>query len=273
MRVHVLSDLHIEFGPFELPAVDADLLILAGDTHTKLNGMRWARTAAPEIPVLYLLGNHEYYGAKLPRLVEKLKEEAEGSNVQILEEDSVEIGGFRFFGATLWTDMALQGDPYAGSIEAMQMNDYKKVRQSPSYRKLRPADTRSHHLSTLISLKAFAAAGDPNRSVVITHHAPSARSLPEKRRSELISCAYASHLDELVEELDPLLWIHRHIHHSQDYMIGRTRVIANPRAYVDEPNPSFDPRLVIDLNREQQSRTEQGEVSFPQNSGDGSRRR
>lgn len=254
MRIQILSDLHIEFGPFEFPSVDADLVILAGDTHTKLNGLRWAKAAITDTPVLYILGNHEYYGAKLPRLVEKLKDEAEGSNVQVLENDFVEIDGFRFFGATLWTDLELQGDPYLGSIEALEMNDYKKIRLSSTYRKLRPIDTRSHHLNTLKSLKVFSASGDPDRSVVITHHAPSARSLPERRRSKPISCAYASQLDEVVKDLDPLIWIHGHIHHTQDFTIGRTRIIANPRAYIDEPNPNFDPTFTVDLNQERRSR-------------------
>ncbi len=257
MRIHVLSDLHIEFGDFDFPEVDADVVILAGDTHTKLNGLKWAKETIPDIPVLYLLGNHEYYGAKLPRLVEKLKDASQGTNITILEKGFVELGEYRFFGVTLWTDMALHGDPQVGSAEVLQMNDYKRVRQNPTYRKLRLVDTRSHHLSTLNSLKEFISSGEADRSAVLTHHAPSARSLPERRRSELISCAYASHLDDLVEQLDPLVWIHGHIHHSQDYMIGRTRIIANPRAYVDDPNPNFDPMLVIDLEREHQKRTEQ----------------
>ena len=256
MRIHVLSDLHIEFGDFEYPEVKADAVILAGDTHTKLNGLKWAKIAIPDIPVLYLLGNHEYYGAKFPRLVEKLKDEAVGSNVSVLEESIFEMKGFRFFGATLWTDMALHGDPQIGSVEALKMNDYQRVRYSPTYRKLRPAETRSRHRSTLEALNRFVVSGDASRSIVLTHHAPSARSLPERRRTELISCAYASHLDDQIEALSPLIWVHGHIHHSRDYFIGRTRVIANPRAYIDEPNPNFNPRLVIDLEQEYEDRIE-----------------
>ncbi|MDF1755738.1 MAG: metallophosphoesterase [Verrucomicrobiales bacterium] len=127
MRIQILSDLHIEFGEFQYPKTGADLVILAGDTHTKLNGVKWAIKEIPEVPVLYILGNHEFYGAKFPRLIEKLKIATQGSNVRILEEESIEIGVYRFFGATLWTDMALHGDIQTGSIEALQMNDYKKV--------------------------------------------------------------------------------------------------------------------------------------------------
>ena len=89
--------------------------------------------------------------------------------------------------------------------------------------------------------------GDPQRSVVVTHHAPSILSLPAHRRSQPLSCAYASHLDDFIRLHSPLLWIHGHIHHSQDYRIGTTRVLANPHGYIDEPNPAFDPLLMVEL--------------------------
>lgn len=250
MRIHILSDLHIEFGDFYFPKTNADLVVLAGDIHVKLNGIRWIRKAIPDTPVIYLAGNHEYYGEKIPRLLEKIREEADGTNVHLLENDSFEMGGFSFFGGTLWTDMELHGDHHVGSLEALQMNDYKRIRKTPSFRKLRPVDTRAIHYDTLKAITQFLESGDPGRSVVISHHAPSIRSLPEHRRAEIISCAYASHLDSLIEQRQPLLWIHGHIHHSQDYRIGMTRILSNPRAYVDEPNPAFDPGLVIDLDHE-----------------------
>ena len=248
MRVHILSDLHLEFGPFDYPDVGADLVIFAGDVHTKMNGLKWILETITHVPVIYIMGNHEYYGAKLPRLVKKLQSEAQGSNVHVCENDVVEVGGFRLIGCTLWTDMALQGDVMIGSIEALhQMNDYKRIRHSLSYKKLRPEQTRQCHRASVSAIRAFLGSGNARRSVVVTHHAPSILSLPEHRRDELISCAYASHLDALICEYRPALWIHGHIHHSHDYRIGDTRVIANPRAYIDEPNPNFDPSLVIEL--------------------------
>lgn len=59
MRVHLLSDLHNEFDPFIPSAVDADVVILAGDINVKARGVRWAMQVFP-CPVLYVPGNHEY---------------------------------------------------------------------------------------------------------------------------------------------------------------------------------------------------------------------
>ena len=247
MRIQVLSDLHIEFGAFDFHRVEADLVVLAGDVHVKLNGIRWIKENIPDTPVVYLAGNHEYYGEKIPRLREKICEEAEGTNIHFLENEFVEFEGFRFFGATLWTDMELFGDHHVGCLEALGMNDYKRIRKNPSYQKLRPIDTRMLHFESVSSIRQFLEGGDPRRSIVVTHHAPSIRSLPQDLRAEPISCAYASNLDPLIEELSPLLWIHGHIHHSQDYDIGDTRILANPRAYIDDPNPGFDPELILDL--------------------------
>ena len=248
------------FGPFHLSEVEADLVILAGDVHTKLNGIRWIRDNIPKTPVIYLAGNHEYYGEKLPRLLDKIRKEAAGTNVHLLENESIELGGFRFFGATLWTDMGLHGDHHIGCLEALQMNDYKRIRSSLDYRKLRPVDTRVMHYASVHQIEQFLKSGNSRRSVVITHHAPTILSLPEHRRTELISCAYASHLDSLIEAHEPLLWIHGHIHHSQDYRLARTRILSNPRAYINDPNPNFNSSLIIDLEGTYRKDTEQARL-------------
>ncbi|RYD75746.1 MAG: phosphoesterase [Verrucomicrobiaceae bacterium] len=251
MRLHVISDLHQEFGEIDLPPVDCDCVVIAGDAATKHHGLTWIRRRFQDVPVIYICGNHEFYGEKLPSLTERLREDARGTNVHFLENDCVTIGGVHFFGCTLWTDMALHGDWQAAVAEANSvMNDYKRIRHSGrGYRRLSARDTRLLHIGSLEVMREFFTSHEPRHSVVVTHHAPSIRSLPEPRRTELVSCAYASHLDHFIEEHQPQLWIHGHIHHSQDYYIGATRVVANPRAYPDEPNCDFIPDLVLTAER------------------------
>lgn len=249
MNLHILSDLHIEFGPFDLPETQADVLIFAGDVHTKRNGIKWIKEQAPkDIPIIYVMGNHEFYGEKHPRIIEKIKDEAAGSNIHILENEKVEIDGYTFFGCTLWSDLELiSPSPIIGATAAMEMNDYKRIRSSFTYKKLSPKDTRSEHLNSVSQIRKFLDSHNPEKSIIVTHHAPSIRSLPEHRRKKPVSCAYASNLDHVIQKFEPALWIHGHIHHNQDYHIGSTRIISNPRAYIDEPNPAFDPNLTIQL--------------------------
>jgi hypothetical protein len=249
MKVRILSDLHREFGPTEIPKLDVDLIILAGDIDTKRNALPWIREFCGETPTAYVCGNHEFYGDRFPRVREKLQDMTAGSGIHVLEDSFFTAGGWHVYGCTLWTDLALMGDwPGGAALAAERMNDYKRVRNSRgNYRKLRPVDTRTVHQQSVRLMADFFQDHDPARTIVVTHHAPSLLSLPMRRRSDQISCAYASHLDDFILKHQPALWIHGHIHHSNDYRIGATRVLTNPQAYPDDPNPFFDPRLVLEL--------------------------
>ena len=249
MKIHVLCDLHVEFGGFEVPVVGADVVVLAGDVHVKEKGLQWVFDQKFKIPVLYVLGNHEFYREKFPGLIDKLRRDAEDTNVRVLENDSVEIGGLRFFGCTLWSDMELLGDPHIASIAAADaMNDYRLIRHSKTYRRLTPKDTIAWHSRSVRKLREFLEAGDPKRSVVVTHHAPSIQSIADRYRKDHLSAAFASNMDELIQEHQPHLWIHGHTHESYDYRIGKTRIICNPRGYAStEENKVFRPDLTVKI--------------------------
>jgi len=247
MKILIFSDLHLEFGPFEPPENDADIVVLAGDTLPGLKGLEWAKQAFPDKTVLYVLGNHEYYGHAIPKLSNKLRQKALGSNVHILENDKFEIDGFKFLGCTLWTNFKLFGDANIARQEAQWlMNDYEKIRISPQFRKLRAVDTQILHSKSIGWIKSEL---DENRqkTIVITHHAPSRQSLAESSDIDLLNAAYASPLDELIINSGPTLWIHGHIHEPRDYKIGNTRIISNPRGYAFEESPSFRRELVVEV--------------------------
>src|SRR5207245_1750395 len=109
-----------------VPSVNADVVVLAGDVEVGHNGLNWIRAAIPQTPVIYVLGNHEFYGQTLPELTDELRQKANGTNVHVLENSRVDLGEVTFLGATLWTDFALNGDPVVGGLVAEQgMNDFR----------------------------------------------------------------------------------------------------------------------------------------------------
>jgi Icc-related predicted phosphoesterase len=251
VRIRILSDLHLEFADFRPPPVAADVVVLAGDIHVGSKGIPWAREEFPDVPVLYVPGNHEFYQGAIPRLVDKLREVAAGSNVHILDEEGLTLGGVRFSGCTLWTDMALvDGDPQIGiAASATTMSDYRLIRVSPKYRRLRPEDTIRFHHHSRRWLEQELATPAPTR-VVITHHAPLPDSLHPAYTGERSNAAYASDLRALIERTQPPLWIHGHVHHGSDYRVGATRVICNPRGYPGELAEGFQPDLVVEVATE-----------------------
>lgn len=232
MRIRILSDVHLDIAPFSPPAVDADVVVLAGDTGAGCNGVLWAREAFPGTPVIYVTGNHEYYGKATPHELNKMRQAAKGCNVRVLENEAVRIGGFTFFGCTLWTDLDLLGDQAEAARQAaLGMNDYLAIRVSPTFRRLCPNDTLAFHSYSREWLRREFAKPRDGARVVVTHHAPSIRSIPEEFRQEVLSAAYASSLDDLVAASGAALWVHGHFHTPADYCIGNTRVLSNPRGY------------------------------------------
>lgn len=248
MRLRVLSDLHLEFGSFRLPPADCDVVILAGDIHLGRDGARWAQEQFPGLPVIYVLGNHEFYRHALPDLTGALLRETEGSNIHVLERKALELQGWTILGCTLWTNFRLQDDQ-AASMEAAErmMSDYSLIQNSAEKRLLRAEDTAKLHRQSVIWLKDQLARCNPARTIVVTHHAPSQRSEAEFYANSPLAPAFASDLDWLIEPSGLPLWIHGHTHHNIDYQLGATRVLSNQHGYPGEVCARFDPKLVLEI--------------------------
>ncbi|AJD41704.1 phosphatase [Rhizobium sp. SEMIA 4085] len=255
MKLWIISDIHLEFGePFlQTPRDDVDVLVCAGDVLTKglVPSLRWlADTIAREIPVIFVAGNHDFYGASIEESIRDSREFAAGfSNVHFLENDAVEIGGVRFIGGTLWTDFRLFGRNPSVSMSYAEsgMNDFKKIKFSKApYRKFKPIHAYRKHIETRDFIAADLRKHTRPKSVVVTHHAPSPRAIALGFRHDPLSACYASDLEDLITEAGPTLWVHGHVHHRNDYIIGSTRVVSNSRGYPGEAT-GFDPTFTIKI--------------------------
>lgn len=257
MKIHILSDLHLELSPWQPPKVDADLTVLAGDIHSHTHALEWIIQNI-EGPVVYVPGNHELYGAELHGIRAELKRWA-GGRVHVLDNECIEIHGeaesVRILGSTLWTDYALYG---AGAEMAFAMReakhcllDHECIRCAPNAT-FSPSQALGLHRESVAWLAGELAKPYAGKTVVVTHHLPSMRSVAERFKASPLSAAFASNLDYLVKKAD--LWIHGHTHDNFDYRLGKCRVVCNPRGYVREryertevENKAFKPELVIEL--------------------------
>lgn len=248
MKIKIISDLHQEFGISDFDFSNADLIILAGDTNLGTKGIEWVKRNIPDKPVIYILGNHEYYKGSYPKTLNKILEASKNSNVSVLENNMVEFEGIRFHGATMWTDFSLYGNPVeSGIICQAKMNDYVQIRRDPAYSKLRTIDTYQIHQKSKSWLQKSLKESRGYKNVVITHHAPSLQSIPEHYRDDILSSAYASNLEDVILEHQPLYWIHGHIHTPTRYTIGNTEIICNPHGYLNEEYNGYEKDLIINI--------------------------
>ncbi|MES2729975.1 MAG: metallophosphoesterase [Pseudomonadota bacterium] len=190
MRILPLSDLHREIYPsralgIDLSACRPDVVVLAGDIDKSSHAVEWAAETFKDIPVLYVAGNHEFYGSNIDTVPARIHDACrETDNVFFLNGACKIIDGVRFLGATLWTDFCLFGlwrRPMAMMAAKEFMSDYHSIRVANNgYRKLMPADTGTQHAVTRAWMQSELEQPFKGKTVVITHMAPSKRSIPER---------------------------------------------------------------------------------------------
>ncbi|WP_244600263.1 metallophosphoesterase [Afipia felis] len=253
-----MSDLHLELTRgWDLPIGEArpdhDVMIIAGDLIPRMErGIAWLTERFTDKPIIYVPGNHEFYGHDIDRTVEKARKAANGTNVRILQNDAVVIDRILFVGATLWTDFALfDNRDYAMKCAGEIMNDYRKIRKQRHELRLRPADTLARHIETRNFISTAARDYQADRTVIVTHHGCLRETVKAGSENDLLSAAYASDCSDLVEQVD--LWIYGHTHESRDFTKGRTRIVSNAKGYgpwnpgQKSENQYFDPKYVLEI--------------------------
>lgn len=253
MKLHILSDLHLSQGDLAPPPTEADVVILAGDIARPPEAIAWASQFAR--PVLYVPGNHEFYGSSIGAARDTLRRLSAGTPVQVLDDGEIVLGGVRFLGTTLWTDFLFAGTG-EGRAAAMRearlfIRDFSRIRceeegDAPFTPEM-SADRCARHVAWL---KTRLAAPHAGPTVVVTHHAPSPRSVHPRFAGSALNACFVSDLERLVCGDRVRLWIHGHTHDSFDYRLNGTRVVCNPRGYAKHgvnENARFDPSLVIEV--------------------------
>ena len=251
-KLHILSDLHIEFGDMKTPDIESDVIVLAGDVHIGTKGLNWIKNKFKNKEIIYILGNHEYYYGIIPELTDILKKKSEDINIHILENEELIINDVVFLGCTLWTDFDLYGDiESAVNYSKTMMNDYRLIRVMPGYRRLDTSDVIGFHNESFKWLSEKVEEYKDKKIVVVTHNGPSIKSCLPKYKNDPLTASFVSNLESFIENNNIHTWIHGHIHNSADYMIGNTRIICNPRGYCrdfdENENIKFKYDLVVEV--------------------------
>ncbi len=239
MKLQLLSDLHLESEDFEpQPAPGAELLVLAGDIDTSWAGFE--RFAGWPVPVLFVAGNHEFDGREVDEAWPALRDRVARLGWTLLECDSIVLTDrsgqrLRFVGTIRWSDFDLFGD--ARRDAAMRAAAYfMRLMQSTRHgAAFDAAGVREESLACrrwLIDALQEPARGRWDKTVVVTHFAPSLRSADPRFGSQPGTASFCNADDDLLAHAD--LWLHGHLHCRHDYLVPRgalppTRVVSQAR--------------------------------------------
>ena len=241
VRIAYASDLHLEFGrdlAALLPtALAADVLVLASDLETDPDRLAWQLRRVRQrlaVPIIVVLGNHEYYGQSFPDVLTRYRQVVQDiPHVHLLENETLTLQGVRFAGTTLWTDFA---GGRAAEARQLEMTDFLVIRDSATGRPITPTRLMGAYQESWDWLVRTLSEDTGTPTVVVTHHAPSLRSNHPRFAESQITRGFCSDQDAAVQAFPypPIAWIHGHVHDPVDYLIGTTRVVCHPWGYDDE---------------------------------------
>lgn len=250
MKIRLLSDLHTEF---RLPYKTADfaeyrgedVLVLAGDIASgSTNTMDVIKFFLDQgFPnVVYVPGNHEYYGTSVEEFNAKMFEKcAAVPGAYFLNQMNITIDGVLFIGATLWTNF--MDNPISQSVCGRAINDFRRIK---GFKTTDAAKLFYEHLD-YINLHYEMRSTRP--VVVVTHFLPARECIaPQWRGGDLLNDYFANDLGHLIADMQNTTWLFGHTHDARDFELGNTRLVCNPHGYYNSGEVGtngFDPFKTI----------------------------
>lgn len=251
MRVHLVSDLHLDHASWVYPEVKADVTVLAGDLST------WSRRGQVETlirdvtaqrPCLVVLGNHDYWGTTRPQARDWMLDlSGKYPGLHLLDDGWVDLDGVRFCGSSLWTDFALNGDP-EGAMELVMRLPAGQGRTGPmpdfaQQRDATPARYQQWHWAARRALE-LGIQGHA-RVCCVTHWVPVPEAINPRYRGDALNPYFITDCRDLIRP-QVKAWLFGHTHSPYDQVLEGTRFVCNPRGYPGEPT-GFNPNLIVEI--------------------------
>lgn len=251
MKLQYCSDLHLEFSDNKEYILDnpiepsADILILSGDivpfaVMDKHNDFFDYISRSFKM-TFWIPGNHEYYYYNMGRnsfLETQIRE-----NIYLVNNCVKEISGVNLIFSTLWSNISEE----KRWLIQQSLSDFKVIKYNDHL--FNVDDYNLLHQESKEFLQNALAKNSNNKTIVVTHHAPTFINYPVKYANSKINEAFASNLTDLIEDSNIDYWIYGH-HHSnvEDFKIGNTNLITNQLGYVKyNENEGYNNKSIITI--------------------------
>ena len=249
MKIRLLSDLHTEFRlPYKTHEMSEyrgeDVLVLAGDiasgsTNTMDVIKHFLDQGFPK--VIYVPGNHEYYGTTIEDFNTKMFEKcADTPGAYYLNQNNITFDGVLFIGATLWTNFS--DNPIVQSVCGRAINDFRQIKN------FKTRDAYDLYYKHLNHIKMHYETRSTRKTVIVTHFLPARECIaPRWRGSDLLNDYFANDLGSMIADMENTTWLFGHTHDAVDFTLGTTRLVCNPHGYYNALNDGvgFDPFKTI----------------------------
>lgn len=248
MKIRLLSDLHLEGFPFKYEFAGEDVLVLAGDIHTRKRHHSFISQVPEAVKIVMVAGNHEYYDEEFDEVNDYLyKLQYDYVNFYFLNNRSIDIDGVSFYGGPMFTNWNVYGDAWTARQYAKNgISDFSHIFARDIKGEKRVWSVEDHfqeHVTYLSGLEEFLKK-ENDRKVVISHFVPHPKCSDPKYAGSLLNPYFISDMSNYIGFKG--LWLYGHTHCSLDNTIGETRLLGNPKGYGNE-NPNFNPNFIVEI--------------------------
>ncbi len=234
MKIAYLSDLHADaYSSLNIVVPECDVLLLAGDMATTPDGaqavVQYLRNIT-DAPILYVLGNHEYYGFEFPTIRKAYRNQVQKiEQVYLLERREFVLDKVRFLGTTLWSDLS---NPLDATMCKMGLNDFNLIQHDGG--RLTTSEYTEEWKRNSKWLRRKLRTDFEGVTVVFTHHSPSEKTCAKQYRRSTIRHAFHSKMEDMLDECGPPIWIYGHDHVTAESTYGETALLSNQAGYAQD---------------------------------------